>query len=100
MSDHQPTRLLGEAVVGLATDTFRLGRWLFGLSAKQRARRRSEEKALADERASLVRQREWLEETKAAMSRGRSGFANEAEANAALNGRGGRTSKLDERKFR
>jgi hypothetical protein len=94
-----PYELLGEAAADLVTGVFRGGRWLFGLGSDQRARKRAAEKALADERASRAQQQEWLEETRRAMSRGKAGFASEAEANAALSGRGGRPSKLDGRKF-
>ncbi|MGD0109953.1 MAG: hypothetical protein ABSC06_38925 [Rhodopila sp.] len=53
----------------------------------------------ANERASRKQQQEWLEEVRRQNSRGKAGFANEAEARAALNGKGGRPSDLDRRKF-
>jgi hypothetical protein len=53
----------------------------------------------ADERASLRQQEQWLEKVRQEKSRGQAGFASEAEAHAALNGKGGRPSNLDRRKF-
>jgi hypothetical protein len=98
--DHDYARLLGEAAAETITDTFRLGRWLLGLGSQQRARKRAAAKALADEQASRAQQRKWHEEVARQHTRGRAGFASEAEARAALSGKGGRPNKLDGRKFR
>jgi len=92
--------LLGAACGQAITDTFLLGRWLFGLGARERERKRLAAQALADERASREQQRQWLDEARRAKTRGDARFATMEEAAAALNGKGGRQSKLDERKFR
>jgi|ERR1019366_2767230 hypothetical protein len=97
--DHDYARLLGEATVQSVTDTFRFGRWLFGLGSQARARKEEEAKRRAYERAVRERQREWYEIVAREKSRGTAGFASEAEARAALSGKGGRKSNLDRRRF-
>lgn len=77
--------------------------FLLGLTPGQRARaleKRAARKAQDDERAARKQQQEWFQAVAQQHSRGRAGFAEEAEALAALNGRGGRPSNLDGRKFR
>lgn len=65
-------------------------------AAETRARRQMQKA----ERAAEARLKEWREIVEQQKSRGRAGFADEAEAEAALRGRGGRASPLDGRKFR
>ena len=94
---------LGEAAVGFGMLAFRGVGFLLGLTPGQRARalaKQAARKAREDERASRKQQQEWFETVAQQHSRGRAGFADEGEAVAALNGRGGRPSKLDGRKFR
>jgi hypothetical protein len=64
--------------------------------AEDRARRQMQKA----EREAEARLKEWREIVEQQKSRGRAGFAGEAEAVAALRGRGGRASPLDGRKFR
>jgi hypothetical protein len=97
--DHDYARLFGEAAVQSVTDTFRLGRWLFGLGPQARARKAEEAKARAYERAVREQQRQWNEKVAREMARGTAGFASEADARAALDGKGGRKSNLDRRRF-
>ncbi len=73
--------------------------WLLGLRPAQRARARAKRQALEDERASRKQQRQWLDAVERQQARGHAGFATEAEARAALRGRGGRPGKLDQMKF-
>jgi hypothetical protein len=80
---------------------------LLGLMPEQRARRHAkqlaraaERKARDDERASREQLRRWREEAAQQMFDGTAGFADEAEAQDVLGGRGGRKSPLDGRKFR
>jgi hypothetical protein len=80
---------------------------LLGLMPEQRARRRAlrlardaQRKARDDERASREQLREWREEAAQQMFDGTAGFADEAEAQTVLSGRGGRKSPLDGRKFK
>ena len=96
---HDPHEILGEVARDLVAGVVRGGAWLFGLGSQERTRRRAAAKALADERASRERQREWHEAVARQKARGHAGFASEADARAALNGKGGRPSKLDGRKF-
>jgi hypothetical protein len=91
--------MLGEAVGEFVMDIFRGGVFLFRLGSERRARARAAQEALEDERASLNQQRKWREEVEHQMARGRAGFASEADARAALRGKGGRSSNLDRRKF-
>jgi hypothetical protein len=79
---------------------------LLGLTPEQRAAaqarrmaRDAERAARAHERASRRQQREWYEAVARQKSRGHAGFADEAAARAALRGRGGRPSNLDDRWF-
>ena len=80
---------------------------LLGLMPEQRARRRAERlardaqrKARDDERASREQLRQWRDEAARQMFDGTAGFADEAEAQAAMSSRGGRKSPLDGRKFK
>ena len=75
---------------------FRGGAFLLGVGSEQRARARAARKARADERASREQQRKWFEAVERQKARGEAGFASEAEAQAALRGKGGRPSKLDD----
>lgn len=97
--DHEYARLFGEAAVQSVTDTFRLGWWLCGLGSQARARKEEEAKKRAYERAVREQQRHWYEKVAREMARGTAGFAGEAEARAALSGKGGRKSNLDRRRF-
>jgi ATPase subunit of ABC transporter with duplicated ATPase domains len=63
------------------------------------ATKRAAQKAIDDERASVRQQQEWYEAVARQKARGHAGFASEAEARAALRGKGGRPSNLDGRKF-
>ena len=79
---------------------------LLGLTPEQQAAaqakrmaRDAERAARAHERASRRQQREWYEAVERQKSRGHAGFADEAAARAALRGRGGRPSNLDDRWF-
>jgi hypothetical protein len=74
---------------------FYLLRWMVGLSPRQRANRRAQ----ARERASRRQREEWIQRVREQSARGRAREATEAEAQAALRGRGGRRSPLDDRKF-
>lgn len=83
-----------------------LGMNFLGLTPEQRATaqakrmaRDAERAARAHERASRRQQREWYEAVARQKSRGKAGFADEAAARAALRGRGGRPSNLDDRWF-
>jgi len=80
---------------------------LLGLTPEQRAAaqakrmaRDAERAARAHERAARQQQREWYETVARQKSKGKAGFADEAAARAALRGRGGRPSNLDDRWFR
>jgi hypothetical protein len=95
-----PLAELIAALFELVFEIFRGILWLFGLRSVQRARRRAAIKARDDERASREQLRQWREEAARQMFDGTAGFADEAEAQAALSGRGGRKSPLDGRKFR
>jgi hypothetical protein len=90
----------------LAVFFYQLAMILLGLTPEQRAlaqakrtARMTERTARANERASRRQQREWHEAVARQRSRGHAGFADEAAARAALKGRGGRPSNLDERWF-
>jgi hypothetical protein len=79
---------------------------LFGLTPEQRTAAEAKRvakatarKALEDARASRKQQQEWFEEVARQKSRGKAGFADEAEAVAALRGKGGRPSNLDDQWF-
>jgi hypothetical protein len=94
---------LAEFIAALFELAFEIVRgilWLLGLRPAQRARKRAAIKAREDERASREQLRQWREEAARQMFEGTAGFAGEAEAQAALSGRGGRKSPLDGRKFR
>jgi hypothetical protein len=95
MPRQEPAELIGEAIGELIVGVFRCGLFLLGLDARTQARR----KARADERASRAQQRKWFEAVERQKARGEAGFASEAEARAALRGRGGRPSTLDDRWF-
>ena len=80
---------------------------LVGLHQKSKAQKeareaeaRAQRAALEAERKAAAQLKEWREIVEQQKSRGRAGFAGEAEAAAALRGRGGRSSPLDGRKFR
>src|SRR3954454_482517 len=95
--------VVGEAVVegGLLVvrGIFRTGMFLFRMGSLSAARGRAARKARADERASREQQQKWLEAVERQKARGDADFASEAEARAALRGKGGRPSKLDDRWF-
>jgi hypothetical protein len=89
---------------GAALGEFIGGLWNLGAQSLRdaeawRDQANTERTRRANERASRKQQQEWLEEVRRQNSRGQAGFANEAEARAALNGKGGRPSNLDRRKF-
>ena len=95
-------RALGEllnelilSVFWIIRSVFYLLRWMIGLSPRQRANRRAQ----ARERASRRQREEWVRQVRAQKARGGARDATEAEAVAALRGRGGRRSSLDDRKF-
>jgi hypothetical protein len=87
--------LLGQAIAGLIRDTFLLVRWMLRLNPRARAMR----EARAGERASRRRQQQWLDDVRRQKARGEAGDATQADARAALRGRGGRRSALDDRYF-
>jgi hypothetical protein len=64
------------------------------------ALRDAERAARAAERASRDQQRQWYENVARQNVHGTSRYATEAEARAALRGKGGRPNELDKRKFR
>ena len=66
---------------------------------ERKLRALQEKQARADERASLERQRRWLEFAEAQKSRGKAGNATPEQAHDALSGRGGRRSDLDDKWF-
>jgi hypothetical protein len=83
---------------------------LLGLTPEQRAAAQMQRmardaerwrklEARANERASRRQQREWFEAVARQKARGQAGFADEAAARAALGGKGGRPSNLDQRWF-
>jgi hypothetical protein len=86
-----------------------LGKVLLGLTPEQQAaaelkrlrrQQRKAERLRQSEIAAFQRQQqEWFERVKRQQARGRAGFADEAAARAALRGRGGRPSSLDDRWF-
>jgi Tfp pilus assembly protein PilX len=85
---------------------WQLAMTLLGLTPEQRAAaqarrtaRNTERTARAHERASRQQQRQWHEAVARQKARGHAGFADEAAARAALRGRGGRPSNLDDRWF-
>ena len=95
-------RALGEllselirSVFWIIGSVFYLLRWMMGLSPRQRANRRAQ----ARERASRRQREEWVRQVREQRARGGARDATEAEAVAALRGRGGRRSPLDDRKF-
>ena len=95
-------RALGEllsalilSVFWIIRSAFYLLRWMVGLSPRQRAERRAQ----ARDRASRRQRDEWVQRVREQNARGRARDATEAEAQAALRGRGGRRSPLDDRKF-
>jgi hypothetical protein len=90
-----PLSLLGMLVAGLVECA--TGVWNAEKARSDRAQ--AARKALEDERASRAQQRQWYEAVARQQARGHAGFASEAEARAALSGRGGRPSNLDGRKF-
>ena len=90
MEDRPLGRFLGELVMGVVSGAG----WLFGSGAPD-VRARAEEEA----RASRAQQKKWLEEVSRQMARGKAGDASQKDARAALRGRGGRPSKLDDRMF-
>jgi hypothetical protein len=94
-----PYELIGEVFVDAGTHAFWLGRYLYRKRVERRALLHAEQKAAENERASREQRREWLRMVEQQMSRGRAGFATEEETRAALSGKGGRPSKLDDRKF-
>ena len=84
-----PLTILTQLIIGISQ-----------LGAENRAKeeaRRAEECALRELEA---RQKAWRKEVERQKARGSAGFAGEAEARAALSGKGGRPSPLDRRKFR
>jgi hypothetical protein len=87
------------AIFQLIFDIIRGVLWLLGLRPQQLARRRADARARADERATREQLRRWREETERQMFEGTAGFANETEAQNALNAKGGWKSPLDGRKF-
>ena len=91
--------LLVVALFELVVEIVRGILWLLGLRPQQRARRRADAQARAEDRASREQLRQWREETARQMFEGAAGFADEAEAQAAVNAKGGRKSPLDGRKF-
>jgi hypothetical protein len=91
-----------EVLVYLILFVFEVGAWVFGMTPAQRQRAHEKEvarKMRDNERASRRQQQEWLAEVRRQKSRGSAGFADEAAARAALRGRGGRPSNLDDRWF-
>jgi hypothetical protein len=79
---------------------------LLGLTPEQRtaaeakrAAKDADRKFRDAERASRKQRQAWAEEVARQNSRGKAGFADEAEARAALSGKGGRPSNLDDRWF-
>ena len=98
MSGNQGPGIFG--ILGmLIGDLSKLGAQSLGDAKAWRDQANTERTRRANERASRKQQQEWLEEVRRQNSRGQAGFANEAEARDALNGRGGRPSNLDRRKF-
>ncbi len=67
--------------------------------AAARERAKAEQKAREAEAASRAQQERWLEEVNRQKARGHAGNASPETARAALGGRGGRPSKLDDRWF-
>lgn len=90
-----PFSLVGEVIVLLVNGAVGIWNEVNADSARGDATRKGRE----DERASRAQQRKWFEAVKRQKARGHAGFASEAEARAALSGKGGRPSKLDGRKF-
>jgi hypothetical protein len=79
---------------------------LFGLTPEQRAAsqnrrmvRDTERAARAAERESRLQHQLWREEVAQQRLKGKARFAEEAEAHAGIQGKGGRISKLDDRWF-
>src|SRR3954451_13918760 len=96
-------QLIGEAGVDAVRVAgrviFRTGLFLFRVGSLSAARGRAARKARDDERASREQQQVWLKAVERQKARGDAGFASEAEARAALRGKGGRPSQLDDRWF-
>jgi hypothetical protein len=94
---------LGEAIVEFVLFVlriaFRIVVFVFRVVTLGFARGRATRKARADERASRQQQQKWHEAVERQKARGDADFASEAEARAALRGKGGRPSKLDDRWF-
>jgi hypothetical protein len=82
--------------------TFIVGVWeLMAAGRKRRAEaqaaKQAERTRRADERAARAQLQQWREMVERQMSRGHAGNASAEEAAAALRGRGGRVSPLDDR---
>src|SRR4051794_23944490 len=95
--------MLGESISGLVGGvlrcSFRTGMFLYRVSALSGARTSATHDARIAERESRDQQQKWLEAVERQKARGDAGFASEADAQAALRGKGGRPSKLDDRWF-
>jgi hypothetical protein len=70
------------------------------LAGAKREARDAERRRRANERAARWQQAEWLREVRQQNVPGNARFSSEDEAIRALNGRGGRPSNLDNRRFR
>src|SRR4051812_36668392 len=95
--------MLGSAVGDVVRVAFRVtfgvGMFALRMGSLGFARGRAARQARAGERASRRQQKTWFEAVERQKARGDAGFASEAEAQAALRGKGGRQSKLDDRMF-
>jgi hypothetical protein len=97
MSNDAPGPITFAAILisGIFSIFWSIARTGFVWGARARARGR----ARADERTSRRRQQQWLDGVRRQKARGEAGDATQDEARAALRGRGGRQSELDERFF-
>lgn len=88
-------RAVGDIVAQAGSDTFRLLRWLAAADRKSAAKRQARQ----DQRASQAQQKKWLEQVSRQMARGQAGDASQEDARAALRGRGGKPSDMDDQWF-
>jgi hypothetical protein len=93
--DGSTGRAIGEILNQAGQDVWWLAKLFAGAGGKAAARRKARE----DQRASEAQQKKWLEQVSRQMARGTAGDASQEDARAALRGRGGKPSDLDDKWF-
>jgi hypothetical protein len=89
----------GRALAEIINQAGRDVGWLAKLFAGAGRRSQARWKAREDQRASQAQQKKWLEQVSRQMARGTAGDASQEDARAALQGRGGKPSDLDDKWF-